>query len=455
MQLKTYTTFQLLFLATALILGTVLSNFFTTLLNISTLYDAKRFLVIAFVWFTVILACFAQSLKFYLPSKLSVILLIGFFVLAIASALQSKHPYWGMIELTNISLLFVIITLFRSSLHWLPKEKLASILFLTVALFSVFHFVVYVLNLSFYYFDLKSFHANSLIVGYDNIRFLNQLQVMLLPILFLPVFYSKLEMYKLYSLILVALHWLILFQTEARGAIISLVIAFSLILFYLPTIRRKLGAGFFLRSLLLGALLWLVFVIILPYLLFDNDSSPIRLTSSGRIDMWIYAMQKITEQPWFGFGPMSFAWAEGRPLANAHPHNSIVQLVYEYGAIVSLLVVGFLMKFFYKAFDIVKRENHGLTICLVFSITAIAIYSFFSGVIVMPFSQLVLAFVLAAFWALISERRLDHWELNTSLKFVLVLFVTFASIILLGSFEHEALQETGHPRFWLNGAVGF
>ena len=455
MQLKTYITFQLLFFAITLILGTVLANIFTTLLNISTLYDAKRFLVITFIWLTVILAFFTKSLKIYLPSKLSMVLIISFFALAIASTLQSKHPYWGVIELTNISLLFVIFMLLKDSLYWLPKEKLVVISFLSVAFFSIFHFVVYLLNLSFYYLESNSIHASSLVVGYDNIRFLNQLQVMLLPILFLPVFYSQLEKYKLYTLLLVSLHWLMLLQTEARGAILSLVTAFSWILFYLSTTKRNLAFSFFFKSVLLGTLLWFVLVLVIPYLIFYHNSLQIRMESSGRIDMWLYAMQEITEKLWLGFGPMSFAWAEGRPQANAHPHNFIVQLVYEYGVIIGLLVVGFIVKFFYRAFETVKLKEEGLTICFLYSIAAAFVYSLFSGITVMPFAQLILTFMLAAFWASTSTPQLEGRELNTSLKCVLILLVTFASIILLGSFEHEALQETGHPRFWLNGAVGF
>ncbi|MCL1160059.1 O-antigen ligase family protein [Shewanella inventionis] len=455
MQLKTYTTIHFIFFAIVLTLGTILANLFTTLFDINSLYDAKRFLVIIFIWLTVILACFTGSLKIYSPSKSSIILIFSCFVLSIASTLRSKHPYWGMIELINISLLVVIFTLFRSCLYGLPKDKVAQTLFLAVALFSVFHFVVYGLNLSFYFFDAKSFNAGSLIVGYDNIRFLNQIQVIFLPVLFIPVFFYKLRGYKHYSLILVALHWLILMQTEARGAMLSLITAFSLMHLFLPVSEKKLVGGFFLKSALLGALLWLVFVIILPYLLLDTNSPPIRLTSSGRVDMWIYAMREITEQPFLGFGPMGFAWAEGRPLANAHPHNAIVQLVYEYGLIISLLIIVFLIKFFLSAFDIIKRDSDGLTICIVYSIIAATIYSLFSGVIVMPFSQLVLTFILAVFWAFTSEPKFGHWELNTAFKFILIVFVTAASIILLGSFEHEGLQDTGHPRFWLNGAVGF
>ncbi len=147
MQLKTYTTIHFIFFAIVLTLGTILANLFTTLFDINSLYDAKRFLVIIFIWLTVILACFTGSLKIYSPSKSSIILIFSCFVLSIASTLRSKHPYWGMIELINISLLVVIFTLFRSCLYGLPKDKVAQTLFLAVALFSVFHFVVYGLNL--------------------------------------------------------------------------------------------------------------------------------------------------------------------------------------------------------------------------------------------------------------------------------------------------------------------
>ncbi|MFC1519798.1 O-antigen ligase family protein [Pseudomonadota bacterium] len=358
-----------------------------------------------------------------------------------------------MIELINISFLITIFVLFKSIFLQLSKEQLVRLTFFAAAWFSAFHFVVYLLNLSFYYLGANSFGSHSLIVGYDNIRFLNQLQVMVYPIFLMPFLFSKLEKYKLISLVLASLHWFVLLQMEARGAMLSLIVAFSVILFYLSKKHRALVTSFFFRTLIYAVLLWFIFVVALPFIFFNESSLQVRTSSSGRLDMWLHAIKLIPESPWLGFGPMSYAWLGGRPLANAHPHNSIIQLMYEYGVVLALLILGGLLNWLHNAFNKVKMNANVLDICLFFSILSAVLYSLLSGVIVMPFSQLLLTILIAAVSA--SNAKDNCYPLRLRYRVIFFIAILIASTVLISSYNHEELKQTGHPRFWINGAISF
>src|SRR5690606_31499995 len=100
-------------------------------------------------------------------------------------------------------------------------------------------------------------------------------------------------------------------------------------------------------------------------------------------------------------------WAEARPLPNAHPHNALLQFLYEFGVFSFILLASWSVM---KLRTILKRltllgtkpneylavklqssidtrfdTNRDTTdIVLVFALCAVWIYAMFDGVIVMP-----------------------------------------------------------------------
>ncbi|WP_336244814.1 O-antigen ligase family protein [Shewanella sp. SG41-4] len=394
MQLKTYSRGLLIVSACFFLLGTVFAVKFAHLVGVGSEYDIKRMIVIGNIWLFSLGLCFIKDVEFIRLSTATKALAFIFFTLAACSALLSKHPFWGGIEIANIGLLISAFVFFFISMRSFDRDTIHFWVYTCFLLFSVFTFVKYILFLLFSYADAQSFDIHGLISGYVNVRFFNQLQVMVMPLLFLPFFSQNLARFRIISFIVISLHWTVLLQTEARGAILSLILASSLIMFFLSAVSRKRFIAILLKTLLAGVSIWLVFIIIIPYWLMDSASFQIRTSSSGRVDLWLYVLTSIPDSLWLGFGPMSFAWGEGKPLPNAHPHNAVMQLLYEYGVIVCILSCAWVVNCVYSRCKMLNQYKHISLTPIMYALLSGLIYSLFSGVAVMPFAQVLFVFLL-------------------------------------------------------------
>ncbi|MEZ9820934.1 O-antigen ligase family protein [Shewanella sp. 10N.286.45.A1] len=434
------------------LLGTVFAINLIHTVNIDNEYDLKRFIVVGFISFFSLFLLTIKEVQLIKISTLSKTILCGFICLAVYSALVSKHPYWGMVEIANISLFIVGFYLFSACIRTIEQHKLLCGVYTFSLLFSILTFCKYILFLFFSYFDAQSFNIHGLLSGYVNVRFFNQLQVMLVPLLFLPLVLPALAKFKRISLAFIALHWLALLQTEARGAALSLIIALVIIAIFLPReMRNRLGITS-LKAMLFGIVLWFVLIYLIPYCLMDAVSFQIRTSSSGRIDLWLYVLQAIPEQPWTGFGPMSFAWAEGKPIINAHPHNSVMQLLYEYGVIACVAIVVWAMSGVYRHLSSLKVAASTQSMPVTYAVLSALIYSLFSGVIVMPMAQLLLIFLLAV---QVQFCGCNFYKLEIRVRVLLIAAVTVSLSMLLLTYQSEELLPALLPRVWVNGLIGY
>ncbi|QQX80634.1 O-antigen ligase family protein [Shewanella sp. KX20019] len=451
MLLKTYAwgvvaTFAILFL-----LGTVFSFNLIPIVSIDNGYDFKRLIVVGFIAISSLGLLAVRGVELVKVSTLTKILFSGFTCLAAYSALASKHPYWGMVEIANIGLLVVAFYVLSACMRAIEQDKLHCGVYAFSLLFSVLTFCKYILFLLFSYFDAQSFNIHGLLSGYVNVRFFNQLQVMLVPLLFLPFFCQGLTKFGRVSIVVIALHWTVLLQTEARGGILSLILALSVMLYFLSPDTRKKMVFTMLKSMLIGMSLWLVFIILIPYWLMEGSNFQIRTGSSGRIDLWLYVLKSIPEQPWLGFGPMSFTWAEGRPLPNAHPHNSVMQLLYEYGVVACIAVTAWVLSCVYRCLAGIQEAINDHSVPVTYAVLAGLIYSLISGVLVMPMAQFLLVFLLA-----IQVQFCTNSLRKIGLEGRVLLFAALTIIIylLLSSYQNEELLPALFPRLWLNGLIG-
>ncbi|WP_181159898.1 MULTISPECIES: O-antigen ligase family protein [unclassified Shewanella] len=306
-----------------------------------------------------------------------------------------------------------------------------------------------------------------------NVRFFNQLQVMLLPLLCLSFYIEPLKKYKRAAMVTFSVLWLILLQSEARGAVLALVVAAVVVYRFLSTDLRKGFIRPILKAVAFGTLLWLVLIIIIPLFIFDSPIWQLRTNSSGRIDMWIYILHAIPERIGLGYGPMSFAWAEARPLPNAHPHNALMQFLYEFGVVAFILATSWSLIILWS---ILKRltllgekpsehlaknsqcsldtgsyigiEKDTTDIVLAFALCALWIYAMFDGVIVMPLSQALLVALLAV--------NCRHYQLRVIAlpwKVVLMAAVIICGALLIASLGDTALNPQMYPRLWLTGII--
>lgn len=452
MQLGAYSWGLLITFACIFLLGTVFSFNFSYHVSIDSEYDLKRFLVIGFIWFASLGLCFVKDVEFIRLSRLTKVSLTIFFVLAIVSAFFSKHPFWGMVEITNIGILIIAFYLFALSINSMKRSILYFAVYAGVLFFSVLTFAKYILFLFFSYADAQSFDIHGLLTGYVNVRFFNQLQVMVTPLLFLPFFVQSLAKFKRVSIVFVALHWAVLLQTEARGAMLSLILASVVLCFFVDANTRIQFILTMLKTMLFGLCLWIVFIIMIPYWLMDSSTFQIRIGSSGRLDLWLYVLKSIPERVWLGFGPMSFTWAEGKPLPHAHPHNSVMQLLYEYGVISGIVCIAWVLSRIYKRLRYLYQANDVEVIPVIYALLSGLCYSLFSGVVVMPLAQLMLVFVVAM---QVQTSSANTYSIGIMARIGLIFTTTIMSCLILSTYKHEELLSALFPRIWLNGLLGY
>lgn len=450
MFLKLHAVFSLFLYAAVFFASTLFASSIARITDIGNLFDFKRFLAISVILSSVLILASPRQLRGASLKPTSIAALLTFFILGLISALSSTNPYWGIVELANCGLLLIAFFTCCICMNYVSKQSLFRGVYFFVAAFSLLFLIQFVLKLLIHMLEAKKPGMFSLISGFDNPRILNQLQVMLLPLLLLPFMTSSLAKYQRFSVFLMAIHWMAMIQTEARGAILSLTLAGAVVLYFSRIPDRKTILKPFAQSMSLGLILWAVLIVAVPYLLIGETTLRFRTGSSGRAELWLYVINAIPDNFWLGFGPMSFAWAEGKPLFNAHPHNASLQILYEYGFLSFLVVIVWLIRSLHIALKKITSDLHQETDTIVlFSILSALCYSQFSGVIVMPITQLMLVFLVSLY----------HYKSNTCNVSIEVRWVIPASAILLATFiyssyQHEQLQHLKMPRMWQHGLIG-
>jgi O-antigen ligase len=453
MSLRLYSKLVLICFSFVFLLGTVWSTYIYPLTGISvgSYYDLKRHLVLGFVVFISALALFLKSVIFVRLSSITTWFIVLFFLLGGVSTALSDKPFWGAVELANYFILFALFLMLSISISSLDKRQVYQGVYYTVLVFSLFLFVQFLLSLIFNLVDGNEPSVHELVSGFVNARFLNQLQVMVIPLLFFPFFISNLFSFKRISVFLLAFHWMMLFQTEARGAGLSLAVAASLVIYFSSKEFRSLFIKPLISSLAVGILFWCFFILLLPYLFTGESGITFRTSSSGRWEMWVYIVDRFMEHPWLGHGSMSFAWAHDQPLSNAHPHNFILQLLYENGVFlvvaVCLLVVRSLVREFIK---LESLKNEGCLLLL--AISSALIYSMFSGVFVMPMAQVLFVFLIGVY-AVSFDECCVVININRYIKYILLIAIISLSAFVLSTYKHEALMENVYPRLWASGQI--
>ncbi|PWH04167.1 O-antigen ligase domain-containing protein [Shewanella xiamenensis] len=454
-------------------LGSVLSGYITGYLGVDNAYDLKRILVIIFIVCSAIGLLWRSSIPIILPSPLTLWVVVSLFILGFISTIFSQHPFWSLLELANFFLLLCLFYILGVLITDIGRNLTLQYFFGFALFFSICIAVKFFLLLFFHALDANRPDVHSLVAGFMNVRFFNQLQVMLLPLLCLSFYIEPLKKYKRTAMLAFSVQWLILLQSEARGALLAIVLAAVVVYRFLPA---NLGQAFIrpmLKAVVFGTLLWLALIIIIPLFIFDSPIWQLRTNSSGRIDMWIYILQAIPERIGLGYGPMSFAWAEARPLPNAHSHNALMQFLYEFGVVAFILLASWSLIILWS---ILKRltllgekpsehlaknsqcsldtgshigiDTDTTDIVLVFALCAIWIYAMFDGVIVMPLSQALLVALLAL--------NCRHYQLRVIAlpwKVVLMAAVITCGALLIASLGDTALNQQMYPRLWLTGII--
>lgn len=259
---------------------------------------------------------------------------------------------------------------------------------------------------------------HALAVGFSNARFFNHAQTALLPLVVLLFLQTpKGSAWRHASFALAACWWAFLFFSEARASILALgagcAFAFAV---------RRVGARSFLQAMVLTALggivVYVLAFVLLPMLAglpaFNAVGSVVQRTAadptSSRIPMWRLCLELIAAHPLLGVGPQHFAHQHEAWSWGAHPHDFILQIGAEWGmpALLCLLVaigagmLGLVRSGTRLAHSDVSGQ-HTVAVLLATG-AAILVDGLFSGVLVMPLSQLAIVLYLACSMAWVRSR---------------------------------------------------
>ena len=238
---------------------------------------------------------------------------------------------------------------------------------------------------------------------FSNRRFFGQVASMLVPLLAYPLLCGKLsKRARVAVFALLAVWWMLVIVSGTRGTWAALLLASVILALWAwravwPWLKLQLGA------FSLGALLFLVLFVWLPWLIGQDASIEGRLSNlsalNGRAELWTLAWAQMQEHPWLGIGPMHLAAIRNN--FGAHPHNAALQMAAEWGVPAALaLILPAMAGMLHLLARLRQREvaPSVLLVCLTTSLLAAGVQSMVDGVIVIPYTQTLLA--LVAGWSL-------------------------------------------------------
>lgn len=468
-----------------LLFGCILlsSVYFTDLMF---LYNEKRLFQVGSLIIGGVLTVFAsldtvKSWIYFLPRFFWWGFLITFFF-TMYSIVSSNYPYYAAVELSLYVLSFILILM----VAWLINEDPISIwgIFIGASLLIFLYAVKFGLGYTFYVSGFQNFPLwpgggfDYTLTGFSNIRFFNQIQVFTLPLIIGgTIIKARKEKYSgLFLFFLAVIWWMLLIQSAGRGIILStLTTALLVLIFFKKETHRWMW--YLLGTLAVGYLAKVVLFEVIP----DPDQvKSIVRGGSGRLKLWPKLFLDTLDQPTLGHGPMMFADIN-TGYYRGHPHNSVLQLLYELGYPVTIIIVGGTLYGIKQWIQQTKRliQEKKVTrddVIIKISLTAALfgglIYSLFSGVIVMPLSQLWLAIVAGSILGIYIRDGVVKPENNIKISKIGLYGMKLAVLIAAGVMITVLVKDvpelrknkqryiqvidtnTLRPRFWQQGKIG-
>jgi len=239
---------------------------------------------------------------------------------------------------------------------------------------------------------------------------------------------------------------------HGRGALITWFIGLLFVFLTNNNYKKQTQLAF-----IVSIIAWLIFITLDLYT--QSNALFLKQTSGGRLEMWFKIIDQLNfSHAFIGSGPGIYehSFPGRRPLS--HPHNSILELLYEWGAVATLTFSYLVFSTVLRAYKHIKKHNKDIiTGAIYYSWLSGGMYSLVSGVLVMPVPQ-TLFFIL---WGLLISRinsgLLLHTVKNKMVKTLLslsfltcVLFYIFNAIHFYNIINPDDGYTHG-PRFWSVG----
>ncbi len=132
------------------------------------------------------------------------------------------------------------------------------------------------------------------------------------------------------------------FWSGTRSSLLAIVCGLGFTALMIRSVRTAANGA--LVAAALGAGVALAFLHVPPHeelgvwrLFQDSQTLNFNAASGGRLTMWFDALEVAKERPWFGFGESQYRLMVPGAQANFnHPHNGIVQIIFQWGGIGAL-----------------------------------------------------------------------------------------------------------------------
>ncbi|HKJ74448.1 MAG TPA: O-antigen ligase family protein [Alphaproteobacteria bacterium] len=204
-------------------------------------------------------------------------------------------------------------------------------------------------------------------LGIGNIRHFGYYAAVALVAAYAPLLgKGRKTLYKPETLILLTALWGVLCWSGSRGSVFAVLgaLAVMTVLRLIPTASKIWGVT--AVTAITGGLISIPFTpsdrslgaLRLFWTLADSDS--LNQYSAGRLTVWLDALHRVLQHPWFGIGPNQFALASDKPVYwIIQPHNVILQAALEWGipgAIAFFVVIAVILR---QAMATTRREDSG------------------------------------------------------------------------------------------------
>jgi O-antigen ligase len=403
--------------------------------------------------------------------------LIMFIVSGVIAALFVEQPLYAWGELVQtllfVNALFVVLSVFVLYPH-IKSIILAAIL---CGFFS--GIVDFVSSSAAGLFLSGKIDLILVYPDFGNYRFFNQIQVQLVFIVASLGFILPVQ-YRNWIILLGSINVFMLLIAGARGAILSIGCIFFMSYFFSNQYLRQLSNSL-LKAIIIGAIIYGLYLVYeLVFLKSVSYEYLMRTQSSGRLAMWLEIIPTILKNP-LGVGPYHYSslppvTSSGLSYQPSHPHNSVLQVFLEWGWLAGFSLFFLGVNFLLYIKNILSSATNHLHLAVGCSLLAACLLSLFSGVFVMPVSQITFIFILALCFSA-AYKKVDNNLTSYDIEMrnatfagcnikVIMLAIVFCLSIFYGAYLFESYQRyslavytspdpmlTNGPRVWPAGGI--
>lgn len=375
-----------------------------------------------------------------------------FSLLFVSAFLGAEDQYWSIFRLTFFLLVFLFF--FCAVKVFLKGEENKKYFFASISVLFVPILLGMMLSIIATPF-IEKFIFDIFLFG--NVRYYDDFA---LPCFFMIFFLLEKKVFpklRLFFVVICFLIFLSFWLHGARGVLLSLAVT-MMFLFFIDSDRR----GLIVFLVRLFALSFLTFLLVKGwvYIFAASDGSHplVRTTSSGRLDLWMHGIRAWVNKPFFGIGvghyaslgPAPSSVIDGGTIHFMQMHNFPLQLVVELG------LAGFIC--LYVAFSFYKKSilyKNVVPLSALAGVLSVGLYSFLSGILIYPHTQVASVIVLA--WAASYLPEEENKQKNTIIaQLLFVVCVGFVAWYVWNDFwrvgcTSERPLGFARPDFWQYG----